>query len=136
MELAYSNLGLRNNIYQICKAYENVRDKNKLSVIKNSNNEIIIEDYYKAYYKVDKAGITGNIPVLEAQVAFLRNLLGLPIGIAIILFWLMAFNLIENNNCLNDCLSNNLVLFLFCSLVILWIIIFLLYIRNKTRYMN
>lgn len=80
MELAYSNLGLRNNIYQICKAYENVRDKNKLSVIKNSNNEIIIEDYYKAYYKVHKAGITGNIPVLEAQVAFLRNLLGLPIG--------------------------------------------------------
>jgi hypothetical protein len=32
-------------------------------------------EYYKAYYFVMKNGCLGNIPILETQVAFIRNLL-------------------------------------------------------------
>lgn len=62
---------LRNNRYAIRKAYKKVRAENlgKLNVVPSKVN------YYAAYYRLMKNNCLNNIPVLEAQVAFCRNII-------------------------------------------------------------
>lgn len=54
----------RNDEKMIRKAYEG----------RVEENEDIKEKYYLAYYRLAKNGCLGNIPVLEAQEAFLRDM--------------------------------------------------------------
>lgn len=71
-------------------------ERNNLTLIKNAktdaslqpmpltseNDEEVLKcDYYKAYYGLLRNNMLGNIPILEAQEAFLRNLL--PVFIAL-----------------------------------------------------
>lgn len=56
---------LTNNLHMIKKAHENVILKNKY---------ITKDDYLEAYYNVVKNGFLMNIPTLEAQENFLRNI--------------------------------------------------------------
>jgi hypothetical protein len=58
---------IRKSWKKFCKEYEKDNDNKK-------NSQWTKGDYFKAYYKLMKEGRLGNIPVLEAQVAFLRNL--------------------------------------------------------------
>lgn len=55
-----------------------IRKKNKY-VSEDKKDRITEDDYYKAYYKVAKAGILMNIPVLEAIENFIRNIIPLAI---------------------------------------------------------
>lgn len=59
---------MRNKKCMISNAYESVNGKEN----KEKSSK---ENYYKAYYFLIKKGLLGNIPRLEAQVAFMRNLL-------------------------------------------------------------
>lgn len=67
---------------------EEVRNKVYKNKYKGTN---IKDDYLKAYYKVAKAGLLMNIPVLEALENFMRNL------IFIIPFYVLFF--IRDENC-------------------------------------
>ena len=59
---------MRNKKCMISNAYESVNGKEN----KEKSSK---ENYYKAYYFLIKKGLLGNIPILEAQAAFMRNLL-------------------------------------------------------------
>ncbi|QYR10546.1 hypothetical protein [Prevotella sp. Rep29] len=62
---------MRNKDCMILKAYESVNGK-------ENEKDSSKENYYIAYYFLIKKGLLGNIPILEAQAAFLRNLLPIP----------------------------------------------------------
>lgn len=66
-----TNPCLRNNKGSIKKAYEKIKMgvKNK-DILKYSDSE----HYYGAYYLLAEKNLLMNIPVLEAQTAFLRNI--------------------------------------------------------------
>ncbi|WP_311418109.1 hypothetical protein [Hoylesella nanceiensis] len=68
------------------KAYNEVHKNEK------DNPSKVKEDYLKAYYKIAKAGLLMNIPVLEALENFMRNL------IFIIPFYFIFFIPYENCN--------------------------------------
>ena len=73
-KLMENTLGIcmRNKDCMILKAYESVNGK-------ENEKDSSKENYYIAYYFLIKKGLLGNIPILEAQAAFLRNLLPIPI---------------------------------------------------------
>ena len=71
---------LRNRLYMIKK-------QNKWMTEDERKNMITKCQYYKAYYKVARAGILLNIPVLEATENFIRNIL----FIAVIYIFALAF---------------------------------------------
>lgn len=85
----------RNREKDIEKAYtkvHNTKDKNLIfDTNKNPN------DYYLAYYRIEKDGLLGNIPILEALEAFMRNTL---IIIPFYCLWL-SFEIINNCGMLN-----------------------------------
>jgi hypothetical protein len=72
---------------------EEVRNKVYKNKYKGTN---IKDDYLKAYYKVAKAGLLMNIPVLEALENFMRNL------IFVIPFYFIFFIPYENCNAIFD----------------------------------
>jgi hypothetical protein len=88
-------------------------------------------EYYKAYYRLMRANCMNNIPVLEAQVAFIRNL------IFIIPFYIIV--LLHNDNaicCAVKLLLNNtlcLILLLFVALV--GMLCLFMNIQNKIYYL-
>lgn len=55
-------------------AYDDVAVEIKHDFEQRWNRTEIMHEYYKAYYIVMKNGCLGNIPVLETQVAFMRNI--------------------------------------------------------------
>ena len=62
---------LRNMECMIMRAYDAVcKDFKGVSNLKTGR-----ESYYREYYRLMMKGCLGNIPVLEAQVAFIRNLI-------------------------------------------------------------
>ncbi|MDE5703752.1 MAG: hypothetical protein K2H70_02895 [Bacteroidales bacterium] len=61
---------LRNNPNLIAKAYAKVQAENSERLTRESSEN----DYYTAYYRLMKNNCLGNIPVLEAHVAFIRNI--------------------------------------------------------------
>lgn len=61
---------LRNNPKWIKKAYAKVYDENA-----EKSDDECKKDYYAAYYRLMKNNGLGNVPVLEAQGALLRNLI-------------------------------------------------------------
>lgn len=69
-KLMENTLGIcmRNKDCMILKAYESVNGK-------ENEKDSSKENYYIAYYFLIKKGLLGSIPRLEAQVAFMRNLL-------------------------------------------------------------
>lgn len=70
-----SLLKLRNNECMIRKAFEVVcKEFPSASSLSNDINAIK-ESYYREYYRLMLKGCLANIPVLEAHVAFIRNLI-------------------------------------------------------------
>lgn len=61
-----------------------------------------INDYYCTYYKVQKAGLLGNIPILEALEAFLRYGM-IPLIISVYQGGTNIFNQINSGS--NNCIS-------------------------------
>ena len=83
--LAYVVAFIVGMIYQYLVQKGTYRLSNMLCMIKcqhkwtEDKDSICKEDYLKAYYKVAKAGILMNIPVLEAIENFIRNVFFLAI---------------------------------------------------------
>ena len=69
-KLMENTLGIcmRNKDCMILKAYESVNGK-------ENEKDSSKENYYKAYYFLMEKRLLGSIPILEAQAAFLRNIL-------------------------------------------------------------
>lgn len=71
IEALYSCLGLRNNKCMIDKAYKDVcKEFPTACIMENSK-----ESYYDKYYLLMQKGCLGSIPILEAQLAFMRNII-------------------------------------------------------------
>jgi hypothetical protein len=66
----------RNNKYFVKKMWEKFgKDcKENGGTLPNKSTKGSLHEYYEAYYALMKAHTLNNIPVLEAQVAFLRNI--------------------------------------------------------------
>ena len=90
---------LRNIPYLIKRANRNVAKETEQSLPVPT-----MENYYKAYYLLMKEGCLGNIPVLEAQVAFCKDII--PILIVVIVA------------VLGDCLDASYVLGYSCHLAL------------------
>ena len=76
-------------------------------------------DYYCAYYKLQKAGLLGNIPILEALEAFLRYGMIPSIIVSIISVYNGGISFLEqikseSNNCIGAFLAILITLFLLC----------------------
>jgi hypothetical protein len=69
------NSCLRNNPDKIRSEAERFYEKYREDGGKASENPSSLHEYYKAYYLVMKNGCLGNVPILETQVAFIRNML-------------------------------------------------------------
>lgn len=66
---------VRNNPELICEAEQRVLSMpDKKNVFTHSNNDKLRKYYFAYYYLLEKQAL-GNIPLLEAQVAFIRNLI-------------------------------------------------------------
>ena len=73
-ELFFEKIGFRNNPAQIKKIAEK-EDKGLDNVFFGKGaDEIILEKYYTAYYLLMEKNCLNSIPILEAQVAFIKNL--------------------------------------------------------------
>jgi len=79
----------RNNPDQIKKARKKFDEEYKENINDNVN------DYYKAYYFMMEKNCLNNIPVLEAQVAFLRNMI--PVVLLYIIPLMIHFEKIFGN---------------------------------------
>ncbi|MDR3180944.1 MAG: hypothetical protein LBT61_03330 [Prevotellaceae bacterium] len=70
---------IRKSWEKFCTEYKKDNDKKENSQWTKGNRH----DYFKAYYTLMKEGMLGSIPVLEAQVAFLRNLVLITVAYTI-----------------------------------------------------
>lgn len=91
----------RNNPNLISSEYENVYKRTNCAE-NNSNEDSRLNDYYMAYYKLMFSKNLGNIPILEAQEAFVRDII-LPLIIIGISYYTKCisnvFNHFFNGNC-------------------------------------
>lgn len=96
---------LRNSPTRIRRAYNRsncIFEKKRLP----DNEKELIKKYYIAYYKALKGNLNTSIPILEAQIAFLR-------GILPIMFLYLA-----TSHCWIDKLGCGYCLFIFISIVV------------------
>jgi hypothetical protein len=124
----------RNCEYFIKQQY----DKIKLEYGKTSSKEIseevdkdIKHKYYKAYYSLMKKNCLNNIPVLEAQVAFIRNLL------ILIPFYIITFIHCDNAiyTFIKSQLHNTLGLVILLLIMLASMFYLLFQLQNKIYYL-
>lgn len=105
---------LRNRICMINRAYNMVEyEKKQVSDIKHG--------YYRAYYYLMKDGCMGYVPVLEAQVAFLRNLW----CVLILYFFSFFLGIGEARNIIKTESGN---IYLQCMVLLLFFFIIIIYL--------
>lgn len=74
MEMIFRHL--RNDLKGIRKSYDNIRidyDERTSKLVEKLDNYDLNRYYYNAYYALQRENGLGNVPVLEAHFAFLRN---------------------------------------------------------------
>lgn len=103
---------VRNSPFLMKKARQSLAED---FVIKQGNDDAhITENYYTAYYWLQSNGKLGNIPLLEAQSAFLLNLwcvIGIYIGVCLV----SKLNIIRLGDFLYVCGD---ILYLFCLVLL------------------
>jgi hypothetical protein len=101
IEWLYSIIGFRNNKEWIKKSAKKFYYKYRKDGgnTQNSNLPDNLHEYYKAYYALMKENMLNNIPILEAQVAFIRNMLPLMVMYIIITLYRCGNNLCSINLC-------------------------------------
>lgn len=124
-----TNKFIRNKGCMLVEAYNDVEYSKKESVPSTVD---IMDKYYRAYYCLMKKNYMGNIPILEAQVAFLRNLWCMLILYFISFFFGIgnARNIVTSSNM--EYLQNS-VLVLFFLNIILFIIYFFSWENNENK---
>ena len=112
---------LRNNPKRIEKAYNKIKKESDGKL----GEDFSMTNYYAAYYRLMKNNSLGNIPVLEAQVAFCRNLILILLVYLVAMSWgcgtrisILISNLIECD-CL-DCLMGILLTLTVGALIWVW----------------
>ncbi len=77
VEYLFNRMNLRNNEKDLEESakrfYNDYKKCSKKSKFQHDKHSI--QKYYEAYYKLMKENMLNNIPILEAQVAFIRNIL-------------------------------------------------------------
>lgn len=105
MEIGLNDI-LRNRPTRIRRAYQKsscIFEKRHLP----DNEKELIKNYYIAYYKALKGNLNTSIPIIEAQIAFLRSIL--PI----------MFLYLATSHCWIGKLGNEFCLFIFITIVVL-----------------
>ena len=95
VEYLYNKAGFRNNKANIQKALEKFQiNEGKSGIDKKS----VLPVYYQTYYRLMKHNMLNSIPVLEAQVAYIRNMLPL-MALYIIALCSCRFDFWSVNSC-------------------------------------
>jgi hypothetical protein len=127
VECLFTKFGFRNNekcIENSARRFYYDYDKNRDNTKNRDYSQYNCHEYFKAYYTLMKEGTLNSIPALEAQVAFIRNIL------PITLLYVIAICCCGFNFNINPC---SLVIFLFVISIVL--VVILINIQNKIYYL-
>lgn len=122
---------MRNMKCCIACAYDDVAAEIKHDFEQNWNRDEIMHEYYKAYYLVMKNGCLGNIPVLETQVAFMRNISILLIAYACA----VPYGCHAVKNLFRELFGFPCAAAIVCSLLAVCLIIIMMCMQRKIHYL-
>lgn len=112
-------------------AYDDVAAEIKHDFEQKFGRQGILYEYYRAYYLVMKNGCLGNIPVLEAQAAFLRNISILLILCAIA----VPYEWGEIKSIFEHIFPTACIGAIVCALLALCLLIIMIHTQRKIHYL-
>jgi hypothetical protein len=108
----------RNDKYAIKRRWDffckNYKEDGETQMKRTKSNR---HDYYTAYYVLMKANMLNSIPVLEAQVAFLKNIASITLAYTIVICKCDSF-LCWYHLCINPCCLISALLILFGGMIL------------------